>query len=121
MNFTSGAFGDPAQIQTQILFWRKMENLHYPDAGQTRIYLERQLQRQMAMQQQMMAQQQAMAQQAQAQARQDAARNAFQQRQANRAALDSIDRKARENAARDAMNQARQAMGRSTNAGTSGQ
>lgn len=108
MNFTSGAFGDPAQIQTQILFWRKMEALHYPDAGQTRKYLERQLQRQQEMQAQMAAQQQAMAQQAQAQARQDAARNAFQQRQANQSALDSIDRKARENAARDAMAQARQ-------------
>jgi len=112
LNFTSGAFGDPASIETQILFWRKMEILHYPDAGQTRMYLERQLARQQQMQAQMMAQQQAMALQAQAQARQDAARNAFQQRRDNQAALDAIDRQARQNAARDAMNQARQQTGR---------
>ena len=119
LNFSSGAFGDPNQLETLILFWRKMENLHYPDAGQTRIYLERQLDRQREMQAQMAAQQQAMAQQAEAQARQDAARNAFQQRQANQAALDSIDRKAREQAARDAIKNAQQGMSRQSGAGES--
>lgn len=112
MNFTSGAFGDPANLETLILFWRKMEILHYPDAGQTRMYLERQLERQQAMQQQMMAEQQRMAEQAQARARQDAAQTAMQQRRDNQAALDSIDRKARQAAAQDAMKAARAQMGR---------
>lgn len=112
LNLTSGAFGDPNNLETLILFWRKMETLHYPDAGQTRMYLERQLQRQQAMQAQMMAEQQRMAAQAQAQAREDAARGAMQQRQANQSALDAIDRKARENAAQDAIKNARQSMSR---------
>ncbi len=43
LNFSSGTFGDPKDIRTLILFWQKMEALHYPDAGQTRMYLERQL------------------------------------------------------------------------------
>ena len=43
LNFQSGAFGDPAQPQTLILFWRKMEQLHYPGAAETRAYLEDQL------------------------------------------------------------------------------
>ena len=64
MNFQSGAFGDPTQIQTLILFWTKMELLHYPGAGETKAYLEEELERQQAaaqMQQQMAAQMQAMA------------------------------------------------------------
>ncbi len=65
MNLQTGAFGDPANVQTLILFWSKMEQLHYPGAGETRTYLEEQLQRQQeqtAMMQQM--QQQALQQQA---------------------------------------------------------
>lgn len=46
MNFQSGAFGDPTQLQTLILFWTKMELLHYPGAGETRTYLEEELKRQ---------------------------------------------------------------------------
>lgn len=48
MNFQSGAFGDPTQLQTLILFWTKMELLHYPGAGETRTYLEEDLKRQQA-------------------------------------------------------------------------
>ena len=48
MNFQSGAFGDPTQLQTLILFWTKMELLHYPGAGETRAYLEEELKRQQA-------------------------------------------------------------------------
>ena len=67
MNLQTGAFGDPAQIQTLILFWTKMELLHYPGAGETRAYLEeelhkQQLQQQMAMQMQMAQQQMQQAQ-----------------------------------------------------------
>lgn len=29
-NFQSGAYGDPAQPQTQLIFWQNMEKAHYP-------------------------------------------------------------------------------------------
>lgn len=53
MNLQTGAFGDPAQTETLILFWAKMEELHYPGAGTTKKYLEDKLQREQAMAQQM--------------------------------------------------------------------
>lgn len=65
-NLTSGAFGDPKQIPTLILFWTKMEELHYPGAAQTKQFLEEQLKQQQEMQmqqQQMLLQQQLTAQQ----------------------------------------------------------
>ena len=46
MNLQTGAFGDPGQLQTLILFWSKMELLHYPGAGETKAYLETELKRQ---------------------------------------------------------------------------
>ena len=45
MNLQTGAFGDPTNIKTLILFWTKMELLHYPGAGETRRYLEEELQK----------------------------------------------------------------------------
>lgn len=48
MNLQTGAFGDPRQIETLILFWSKMEELHYPGAGATRKYLEERLEEQRA-------------------------------------------------------------------------
>ena len=59
-NLQTGAFGDPTQLQTLILFWSKMEMLHYPGASETKSYLEEELQRQQlaAMQQRMAAMQQ---------------------------------------------------------------
>ena len=81
MNLQTGAFGDPASLQTLILFWSKMEMLHYPGSGETKSYLEEELQRQQEQQQMMMQmqmQQQQQAQQAQvvrdtiSQAQQDA-------------------------------------------------
>lgn len=48
MNLQTGAFGNPSQLQTLILFWTKMELLHYPGAGETRSYLEEELKRQQA-------------------------------------------------------------------------
>ena len=65
LNFQSGAFGDPTQTQTQILFWTKMEEQHYPGAGQTKRYLEERLQveRQQAAQLQQAARQTANSQQ----------------------------------------------------------
>jgi len=56
-NLQSGAFGDPADLNTLILFWTKMELLHYPGAGETKRYLEQRLQaRQEAARQQQIAQ-----------------------------------------------------------------
>ena len=60
MNLESGAFVEPASLETLILFWSKMEMLHYPGAGETKRYLL-----DMKKQQQMMAEQQMAAQQAQ--------------------------------------------------------
>ena len=40
MNLQTGAFGNPQETETLILFWSKMEELHYPGAGATRKYLE---------------------------------------------------------------------------------
>lgn len=40
MNLQSGAFGPTQDIETLILFWSKMEELHYPEAGKTRKFLE---------------------------------------------------------------------------------
>lgn len=100
MNLQTGAFGDPAQLPTLILFWTKMEMLHYPGASETRGYLEEELKKQQAQQMAMqiqMAQQQAAVQAQQAQqaagideqtaqavvqrARQDAARDSAAARQ----------------------------------------
>lgn len=57
-NLQSGAFGDPTQTETLVLFWAKMEELHYPGAGTTKKFLEEKLERE----RQQMAQQQAVIQ-----------------------------------------------------------
>ena len=68
MNLQTGAFGDPTSLETLILFWTRMEQLHYPGAADTRTYLENQLQRQQQMRQaqMQMAARQAASQQASA-------------------------------------------------------
>ena len=38
--FRSGAFGPPGDLRTLLLYWTKLELLHYPGAGDTREYLE---------------------------------------------------------------------------------
>ena len=64
LNLQTGAYGNPQDINTQILFWTVMEQLHYPLAGQAKEYLEGMAQQQQAQaQQQMMAQQQQQQQQ----------------------------------------------------------
>jgi hypothetical protein len=40
MNLSSGTFGNPQEYATLILFWSKMEELHYPGAGDTKKWLE---------------------------------------------------------------------------------
>lgn len=46
MNLQTGAFGDPASLSTLILFWGKMEKLHYPGAAETKGYLEEEARKQ---------------------------------------------------------------------------
>ncbi len=55
-NLQSGAFGDPTDLNTLILFWGKMELLHYPGAGETKKYLERRQQEQTEREQMMQVQ-----------------------------------------------------------------
>lgn len=117
LNLQTGAFGNPQSLDTLILFWRKMEMLHYPDAAQTRMYLEDQLQKQQAMQMQQMQMQ---AQQIQMAAKEQAYRDAASERAMNRQAQDKqtedrmlrgIAERARQDAARDAMRQNNQQTG----------
>lgn len=70
MNLQTGAFGDPASLDTLILFWTKMDMLHYPGAGETKRYLEEKLRAQQEQQRAMMAM--AAGQQQAQQAQQDA-------------------------------------------------
>lgn len=52
MNLQTGAFGDPKATETLILFWGKMELLHYPGAAHTKKYLEERLEQEKLLQQQ---------------------------------------------------------------------
>lgn len=65
-NLASGAFGDPSDLRTLILYWTKMELLHYPGASDTKAYMEERLQEQLQQQAQQQAQLMRMQQQAQA-------------------------------------------------------
>lgn len=58
-NFESGAFGNPADLNTLILYWTMMRDMHYPIAQTVLTNLEQQKEQQ----EQMMAQQQSMMQQ----------------------------------------------------------
>lgn len=108
-NLQTGAFGDPTQLETLILFWSQMEGLHYPEAAKAKTALEDRLkQQQMAMQQQQMAMQQqaAMQQQqmamAQAQAQRQQQGAAGGGQQIDPRMLQAIDNAARQAAQRDA-------------------
>lgn len=99
LNLSSGAFGNPTDINTLILFWSKMETLHYPGASETKRYLEEMLKKQEAQMQMQMQMQQNAAMAAQSaerenepgdiravmeQAKRDAARDAVGSRRNNR-------------------------------------
>lgn len=56
LNLQTGAFGDPTRTDTLILFWNKMEELHYPGAATTKKFLEDRLQREQEMAAQMQMQ-----------------------------------------------------------------
>lgn len=55
MNFQQGAYGNPADLETLVVFWTRMELLHYPGASDTRTYMEGKLEEQRAMQAQQAA------------------------------------------------------------------
>lgn len=44
MNLKEGAFGDPTDLRTLIMFWTKMDLLHYPGAKETKEQLQQILQ-----------------------------------------------------------------------------
>lgn len=46
MNFQQGAYGDPTALDTLVVFWTRMEKLHYPGASDTKTYFEEKLSRQ---------------------------------------------------------------------------
>ena len=99
MMLQMGAFGNPQDPQTLLLYWTKMELLHYPGASDTKEYLESLMQQAQQQQMEMQAQQAAM-QQAQMQAQQQREdQQAAQQRQdAEQQAMRDADRQAREDA-----------------------
>lgn len=53
LNFTSGAYGDPRDLQTIAMFWQMMDTLHYPGAKQALQFAQERV----AQQQQLAAQQ----------------------------------------------------------------
>lgn len=97
--FQMGAFGNPQDVNTLLLYWTKMDLLHYPGSGDTRAYLEEIKAQQMQQQQMMMAQQQAM-QDAQRQAEAMAAQqqNRQQRADAEQQAMRDADSRARNDA-----------------------
>ena len=59
-NFESGAFGDTSDINTRIMYWTMMKEMHYPIAATVLKNLEQQKEQQEMLQQQAMVQQQQM-------------------------------------------------------------
>lgn len=117
-NFSAGAFGDPANPDTLIMFWQKMELLHYPGAAETKRYLEEQ--KQAAMEAQAAAEEQARAD-AQRAAEEEAAGADMERRDAAAQQQMQIIEQARrdaQNAAQSAAQNAAQNAAQSTVAGT---
>ena len=56
----SGAYGNPGELDTLLLYWTQMEELHYPGAGKIKGLLEQRRQEEIQQQQMMMQQQMAM-------------------------------------------------------------
>lgn len=81
----TGAYGDPSSLETLVIFWTKMESLHYPGAKATKQVMEERLRQQQEQQAAMMrlAQQKQTEAAAQAQAAQEAeaVRSTIQQAQ----------------------------------------
>jgi len=98
--FQLGAFGNPQDPQTLLMFWTELEKLHYPNAGDAREFIEQRIQ---AMQEQQMAQQQAAMEAQQRQEAMEAEQRGYDRDQAAQQAALDAQRAAREDAYRDAM------------------
>ena len=94
LNLQTGAFGDPTDINTLILFWTKMSLLHYPGAEDTLSYLKEMLQQQQEMQMMQMQQQAQIAQQQQMMQREQMAQQQRMQGAAIQAAREDAQREA---------------------------
>ena len=107
--FSAGCFGNPQDPETLIALWTKLELLHYPGAGDTRTYLEEKLKAQQeAMRMQAMQQQAAQMAQRQAMGAQQAGQMEARTRADVRQVLEAVDKRAREDAMRDAAQRQRQ-------------
>lgn len=58
-NFMSGAYGDPTDVNTLVMYWQMMNALHYPGAKQALEFASQRLQNQMEAQEAQMRQQEA--------------------------------------------------------------
>ncbi|MCQ2440208.1 MAG: hypothetical protein MJ074_10710 [Oscillospiraceae bacterium] len=97
--YQMGAYGDPAQTSTRLLYWQRLNFLHYPGAEKMVEMLEeqqRQEQEQMMMQQ---AQQMAMQEAQRRQAQQDSEQQMIvsQQEQARKDALQAVQQRMQRN------------------------
>ena len=100
LNLQTGAFGNPQDINTLILFWTKMATLHYPGAEDTLSYLKEMFAQQQQMQMMQMQQQAAIAQQQQRMQAEQAARQQQMQQNAINAARQDARRDALANMAK---------------------
>lgn len=102
--FQMGAFGQPGSMDALLLYWTKLELLHYPGASDTKEYLEQLREQQLRMQARQMA---AQAAQKEVQQEVQMAQQQAQDAQARRDQEDQIirdtDAKAREDAKRTAL------------------
>lgn len=48
LNFTSGAYGDPTDLNTIVMFWQMMDTLHYPGAKEALQFASRRVEQQQA-------------------------------------------------------------------------
>lgn len=95
-----GAFGDPQDPQTLLMYWTEMEKLHYPNASDAREFVEQRIQ---AMQEQQTAQQQAALEEQKRKAAIEAEQRDYDRDQAFQQAALEAQRAAMEDARRDAM------------------
>ena len=52
LNFSSGAYGNPQDVQTIVMFWQMMDSLHYPGAKQALRFASQRAEQQAKMQMQ---------------------------------------------------------------------
>lgn len=99
----SGAFGDPAQLETLIFYWSKMELLHYPGAADTKQAMEERLERErMQAQAQQAAQMQTQTQGTGSNADAYAMAESAARQAAERDVIRQVEEAARQQAERDA-------------------